>query len=275
MSGATTDATRFRRIYPQASNFHDGLPGTGVRFFYTTDATIMGMTENYNQVQDVAAKLTINGTGTRRQINLQATNAAAIGCLSHNGLNSGSGGIDAIFGNLVAIIVNCCAFENELEGFRSNGNATIYNCTAIGNTTDGFDCTATSVLVKNCLSHGNGGADFTGTYSSSSVNNASEDATGDDVGSNCRASQTFTFEDAGSDDYHLASGDSGAKDFGTDLSADGTYAFDDDIDRVTRSGTWDIGFDETAAAAGRTTKNTRAFPLGTEIGMGWVMPTQV
>ena len=28
-------------------------------------------------------------------------------------------------------------------------------------------------------------------------------------------------------------------------------------------------------AAGRTTRNTRAFPLGTEIGMGWVMPTQV
>lgn len=30
-----------------------------------------------------------------------------------------------------------------------------------------------------------------------------------------------------------------------------------------------------AAAAGRTTKNTRAFPLGMEIGMGWVMNNQV
>lgn len=30
-----------------------------------------------------------------------------------------------------------------------------------------------------------------------------------------------------------------------------------------------------AGAGGRTTKNTRAFPLGMEIGMNWVMPTQV
>lgn len=29
------------------------------------------------------------------------------------------------------------------------------------------------------------------------------------------------------------------------------------------------------AGGGRTTKNTRAFPLGTEIGMGWVLPSQV
>lgn len=30
-----------------------------------------------------------------------------------------------------------------------------------------------------------------------------------------------------------------------------------------------------AGGAGRTTRNTRAFPLGMEIGMGWVMSTQV
>lgn len=28
------------------------------------------------------------------------------------------------------------------------------------------------------------------------------------------------------------------------LSGDGTYPFNDDIDKETRSGSWDIGFDE-------------------------------
>ena len=39
-----------------------------------------------------------------------------------------------------------------------------------------------------------------------------------------------------------------AKDFGADLSADGFFPFDDDIDFQTRSGSWDIGFDEFVAA---------------------------
>lgn len=61
-------------------------------------------------------------------------------------------------------------------------------------------------------------------------------------------SATFTFENGAGDDYHLASNDAGGIDKGTDLSGDGTFAFDDDIDGDTRSGTWDIGFDEYVAA---------------------------
>ena len=44
-------------------------------------------------------------------------------------------------------------------------------------------------------------------------------------------------------DFHLQSSDPGVDD-GTDLSADANFAFDDDVDFDTRSGTWDIGFDE-------------------------------
>lgn len=243
MSGATTNSTYFRRIYPQSGAFHGGIPGTGVRFYYTTNATILN-SEADSQFQDLAGKITINSANTRRVFNLQFAGGAAVGCIQVDSLNSGAGGNDAFFANGGGLLINCLSIRNEQEGFRSNGNATIYNCTAISNTTDGIEGSATTVLIKNCLSHGNTGADFTGTYSSSSSNNASEDATGDDVGSNCRASQTFTF--VGGDDYHLASGDAGAKDFGVDLSADATYAFDDDIDDDTRSGSWDIGFDEVA-----------------------------
>jgi hypothetical protein len=82
--------------------------------------------------------------------------------------------------------------------------------------------------------------DFSGSPAGN--NNASSDGTATGTGS--RINQTFTFVASGSDDYHLAGSDAGALDFGADLSADGVFAFDDDIDFDTRSGTWDIGFDE-------------------------------
>ena len=57
--------------------------------------------------------------------------------------------------------------------------------------------------------------------------------------------RTFTFVDEANDDFHLAStDDTGAKDYGTDLSSDPNLSFNDDIDGDTRSGTWDIGADE-------------------------------
>jgi len=61
-----------------------------------------------------------------------------------------------------------------------------------------------------------------------------------------RTSQTFTFVDEGNDNFHLASSDAGAKDFGTDLST----TFTVDVDGQTRSGSWDIGADEYIAAGG-------------------------
>jgi len=78
----------------------------------------------------------------------------------------------------------------------------------------------------------------------------SEDNVGEvAIGSNGGYNVSFTYEDSGSDDYHLASGDTGALDQGTDLSA-GDIGFSDDIDADTRSGTWDVGADEYVSAGG-------------------------
>lgn len=268
MGGSTVNSSYWRRIYPQASNFHNGNPASGVRFFSTSTSNAMQPQENPSQIQDIVAKVTVNDAATVRVFNHQTTNAVAVGCIQIDSNNSGAGGIDAFFANGGGMFINCLSIRNELEGFRSNGNCTFYNCTAISNTADGFEATATTCLLKNCLSHGNTGADFTGTYSSSSVNNASEDATGDDVGTNCRASQTFTFAGGFTDDYHLSSSDAGAKDFGVDLSGDATYAFDDDIDAATRSGSWDIGFDEVSGGGGGTTRGTPFGHRGTAFNGG-------
>jgi hypothetical protein len=58
-----------------------------------------------------------------------------------------------------------------------------------------------------------------------------------------RVSQTFTFVNEGADDFHLASNDAGAKDFG--VSDSGTGLFSDDIDGQGRHAYhWDIGADQ-------------------------------
>jgi hypothetical protein len=77
----------------------------------------------------------------------------------------------------------------------------------------------------------------------------------DDAGTGNRFSQTFTF--AGASDYHLASNDAGARDYGLDLSA----SFTTDIDGQTRptgAGTWDIGADEYVAAGATQYKSLDA-----------------
>lgn len=60
-------------------------------------------------------------------------------------------------------------------------------------------------------------------------------------------SQTFTFAAAGN--YHLDATDAGAKDLG--VSDPGSGLFSTDVDGETRSGSWDVGFDEIASSARR------------------------
>ena len=52
------------------------------------------------------------------------------------------------------------------------------------------------------------------------------------------------FVDADNDDFHLAAGDTGAKNAGTSLAADANLAFTTDIEGTFRGGAWDIGADE-------------------------------
>lgn len=140
----------------------------------------------------------------------------------------------------VVHINNCvgygCNVGQVFEGVRS---ITARNCTAADSVTgylrSGGTFTTINCLETNCTTG------WSGTFTSSDYN-ASEDTTA--PGSNSRVSQTFTFVDAGAGDWHLASGDAGAKGFGTDLSGEATYPFSDDIDGQSRGATWDIGADQ-------------------------------
>ena len=111
-----------------------------------------------------------------------------------------------------------------------------------------------SSTVKDYENNGSSGGTF------NHATNISEDTTSPDGSFQSLAA---TFVNEGSDDFHLDSSDTVAKDAGTDLSADAYYPFSLDIDGDTRSGTWDIGADEISGGApAATVKQLAAMGVG-------------
>jgi hypothetical protein len=126
-------------------------------------------------------------------------------------------------------------------------NNTIYNCTV------GFRQDAGTFIAKNNIYQSNGisGADgFVGTFTSSDYNISDLVSDAPSTSYRNNLATTVLFANEAGDDFHLASTETGAKDSGTDLSADANLAFTDDIDgdtRPTGTSTWDIGADEYVA----------------------------
>ncbi|MFA6183742.1 MAG: hypothetical protein WC682_01415 [Parcubacteria group bacterium] len=159
------------------------------------------------------------------------------------------------FGNVASV----SAYNNIIYGFTYAGsygirldqytqdktpvvyNNTVYGCdTGILQDADAY--------YSNNIAYNNG-VDFSGTSRAGSTNNLSKDGTA--TGTNAKINQTvaFTSTASGSEDFHLASTDTAAKNSGADLSADANLPFATDIDGASRNASinaWDIGADETA-----------------------------
>ena len=118
----------------------------------------------------------------------------------------------------------------------------VYNNTVVDCDTGILSLSGT-VIAKNNLVYDNND-NYSGSFNASSTNNLSGPIQSDAPGSNPRNAVTVTFVNAGVDDFHLDSTDTGAMDYGADLSGDADLPISDDIDGQTRSGTWDIGADE-------------------------------
>ncbi len=164
------------------------------------------------------------------------------------GNGSNYGGVTADWGYGTITIQNCLVYDNGGSGFI-NGNERqsfiIRNCTSANNNY-GFNNTSTGTITcTNCLSYNNTTADFSGAITA--TYSASSDATVP-VGAGNRSSQVFSFVDPTGTpkDFHLASNDTGARNYGINLI---TY-FTTDIDSNTRpsTGTWDIGADQYGAS---------------------------
>lgn len=155
-------------------------------------------------------------------------------------------------------------WNNIVYGFTSGirceagpPTAKLYNNTVYDCEYNIYANSTSACIAVNNLSAAGGTTDFLagGSFASGTQYNASSD--GSAPGTNSRTSQTFTFVDSANKDFHLTSGDAGARNFG--LSDPGSGLFSDDIDGETRSGSWDIGADEYVAAA--TASGARKLPL--------------
>ena len=245
-TGATANATYRRIVRSAAGQGYNGIPGSGVKFASTGNFNMFAVTETNFQFQDITLELlTASGTAGRSALAFTSAGGILVGVLA-KGVSTGNTNAAFTINGDGAVVVNCLAYECDGNGFRittgAGLNTYLYNCTSIGNTNQGFS-PLNAMICKNCLGSGNGLLDFdTGI---TMTNCASEDTSA--VGTAPRINQTFTFVNAASDDYHLTTGDAGARGFGASLAADATFAFDDDVDRQTIT-TWSIGFDAPQAA---------------------------
>jgi hypothetical protein len=272
VDGWTTDATRYIEITVPTAERHSGVwDATKYRLVVNVDGSVLYCAEDFYRVKGVQVHNT-RTTGNPEGFNSYTATAGAVHyysyCISRGaGSNATSRGFNLRVNT--GYVWNNLAYDwtggSNSAGIRQNGNSgfTIYCYNFTSHSNDyGFQHhdNGASMIVKNCLADGNTvsfQADW--NWPSGCNYNACDTAlttTGnggynDPPGANSRYSQTFTFVNEAGDDFHLASSDAGAKDYGTDLSADANLAFSDDVDLQTRSGSWDIGFDEYVAAGGR------------------------
>ncbi|MCK5416696.1 hypothetical protein KAI92_04680, partial [Candidatus Parcubacteria bacterium] len=143
-------------------------------------------------------------------------------------------------------------------------NASVYNNT-IYNDTIGIRAISGIVVAKNNLVSSTTNP-YLGTFATGTDYNATDLADDIGEGSHNLINQTFNFIStaSGTEDFHLASNDTGAKDLGADLSNDSYLKVIDDIDGQGRIHSSDIGADETAIPIFRSVgpSNTTALDTG-------------
>lgn len=239
LAGATTSSSYFRIIRAASGEGHNGTPSSGVSFTPATSNPFQ-CNENNASIQDLIITQSVNDAGGTAGITLNNAGNSAIGCIvkAVNAGGTGHGVYSAATGVSVYVI-NCLLYECTTNGALTDaGTMYVYNTSAIGNGSRGFTHDA-ALTVKNCLASGNG---IAGINATTQVTCASSDAS-----ATAYPSQTFTFVAAASDDYHLHRNDLGATFRGTDLSADATFPFNDDIDGDTITN-WNIGMDSSSVA---------------------------
>jgi len=256
IDGWTTDATRYIKITVPAAERHDGKYNTAkYRMEVSSDVTL-SYYEAHILVEGVQFQSTSSSGNYRTVYDLvgEAGWFEFRECIFKGVLSSTAAptaAVDIRTGGQTVYFRNCLFYDfingtNDIAGII-NVSATqyVYNCT-FQNSYKGIYVFGGTTVAKNCLAQSCTDG-YNGSFTSSTYN--CSDITSDAPGTN-PVTGSVTFVDAANDDFHLASGDTVAKDAGTDLSADANLAFSIDIDGVTRTGSWDIGADEYVAAGG-------------------------
>jgi len=242
LSGATTDASNYRVLRPDAGNEYDPVAATGRTLTMTSDIATDGFvfSEGFFRFQDF---LIISAVGAG-PIYVTAGSDNSLVQRMFIRATEGSGAIWSDAAGELIIIWNCICDGTASTasfgiGITAGGSSDIYNCTVRDWEDTGIWLTDTGDNnIRNCASVDStfNDMDDTGSGVGTKSHNLTSDATA--LGSSPQIDETTanTFTDADNEDYTLKTG-SNAIDNGTDLSGD----FTDDILGITRTGTWDIG----------------------------------
>ena len=267
IAGSTTNSSNYLKITVASGDRHDGTASGGGFLLDATGTNSHGIRveNNYTRIHWVRIKGFGDGSfGAFSGIHLGlATGARVSHCICHDE-NSGNSGQAFNIGNdndpTDIIIWNCIGYGCN-RAFRQRSDDTsalnnyLYNCTGYGGT-ETYDIDFGSHWTAiNCIAFGaSTGNDFGSiAWESGSDYNLSEDDSAPGANSihtvTDGANVDFVSTTGGSEDFHLDV-DSDAIDAGTS-SVSGTVT--DDIDGDTRTGSYDIGADETTGGGGPTT----------------------
>jgi hypothetical protein len=246
ISGWTTDAERYIRIYTTSEARHDGTPGSGYRL-QTTGSRPLYSNAAYFRIEGLEIYGLFDGNlvYARPGAGVDGEIHFSHNLIHGNGVNSGSGiylydydGVAKIWNN---IIYDVGTLGSSAGIQASRGLVYVYNNTVV-DVIGGFAIrSGGGVVAKNNLTEAPS-YDFYGAFYLGSDFNASSDDTA--PGFHSRREQTFTFVDRAGDNFHLAAVDAGARNYGADLSSDPHNPIADDVDGDSRAGGWDIGADE-------------------------------
>jgi hypothetical protein len=268
VSGWTTSASNYIRVYTPylssevgTSQRHNGKWDDTKYRLEISNTVAISSTVDYIRIDGLQVKLTSNaganihaisvrGSATGNTTDIRVTNNIVQGVLS--GSASNNYGILSYQGtagsNVIKIANNIVyGFNNSSSGVgigMTGVTSYIYNNTVVNSYIGYFSSGSTTTLINNIVKGSGDTNAYNGTFASGSDYNATDGTDSVGTGTHNRVSQTFSFVNADGNDFHLASTDAGAKDFGVNLSADANLAFSTDIDGDTRSGLWDIGADE-------------------------------
>ena len=257
ISGADTSATYFRVLRAASGSRHSGVPGSGVKFACSAEVTLY---DHYLHISDLEWVGAFNSSSVCGPLSdyfgYGRLYVEIVGCL-FSATNSGS---ELGYGLKLPCesqacgylkVVNCIAYDCDGAGFYLNASASFCSsCTSAGNGTYGFRYVTYEPIYKNCIASGNATADWnTAGGDTGTTHNLSGDATAPAAGTYYRSKTLYFMAAQGrTGDYRIAPADLDAKGKGTDLSADGTFAFDDDSAFNLRSGAWDLGASNYAPA---------------------------
>jgi hypothetical protein len=250
VTGFTTDATRYIRIFTPSAERHDGKLNTGKYLLKTTAAftTTLTISEEYVRIEGLQIWAANTGTDESRPlvVSVGATSDVRVeSCIIRNDTtgSSGTSNLNTYHVSGVLTVRNSVLYGGTI-GVNCNGTTTtIQNCTITKMSAHAINRSAGTATVTNTYASGTTDA-YTGTMTRTTCAHDTATVFAGSTASIAHDTTNFTNVTGGSEDYHLVSGASATlKTGGTDLSG----TFTTDIDGQTRSVPFSIGADQIVA----------------------------